>query len=132
MKACLRVGHQENEIGFRNALEDLPAITGGFTAAIGGLVADLAARILDGTQLAWALTERDHGSDLLASELAAAPVAGGFQLTGEKWLINNATRGTLLCLLVRTRPEGGPRGFSLLLADKRRLPADRWLNRLAG
>ncbi|MEI5527094.1 acyl-CoA dehydrogenase family protein [Streptomyces brasiliscabiei] len=55
---------------------------------------------------------------------STAPV--GFRVHGEKWPVNNATRAPLLCLLVRTRPEGGPRGFSLLLADKRRLPADRW------
>ncbi|MGX1476201.1 UNVERIFIED_CONTAM: alkylation response protein AidB-like acyl-CoA dehydrogenase [Streptomyces canus] len=90
---------------------------------------ELGADIIAGAPVAWGLTERGHGSDLLAGEMTATPEpgeSGGFRVTGEKWLINNATRGTLLCLLVRTRPEGGPRGFSLLLADKRRLPADRW------
>ncbi|MFK4085007.1 acyl-CoA dehydrogenase family protein [Kribbella sp. NPDC020789] len=88
--------------------------------------ADLAARILDGTQVAWALTEREHGSDLLASELAATPGAGGFQLTGEKWLINNATRGRLVAVLARTDPEGGPRGFGVLLVDKDQLAPGTW------
>ncbi|WP_327714939.1 acyl-CoA dehydrogenase family protein [Streptomyces sp. NBC_00490] len=86
----------------------------------------LGADIIAGAPVSWGLTERGHGSDLLAGEMTATPQPGGFRVHGEKWLINNATRGTLLCLLVRTRPEGGPRGFSLLLADKRRLPADRW------
>ncbi|MGW7201906.1 acyl-CoA dehydrogenase family protein [Streptomyces sp. NPDC054837] len=85
----------------------------------------LGADIIAGAPVSWGLTERGHGSDLLAGEMTATPEPGGFRVHGEKWLINNATRGTLLCLLVRTRPEGGPRGFSLLLADKRRLPADR-------
>ncbi|MEU5890666.1 acyl-CoA dehydrogenase family protein [Streptomyces sp. NPDC047461] len=85
----------------------------------------LGADIIAGAPVSWGLTERGHGSDLLAGEMTATPQPGGFRVHGEKWLINNATRGTLLCLLVRTRPEGGPRGFSLLLADKRRLPADR-------
>ncbi|MEV3914851.1 acyl-CoA dehydrogenase family protein [Streptomyces canus] len=87
---------------------------------------ELGADIIAGAPVSWGLTERGHGSDLLAGETTATPEPGGFRVNGEKWLINNATRGTLLCLLVRTRPEGGPRGFSLLLADKRRLPADRW------
>ncbi|MEU9918209.1 acyl-CoA dehydrogenase family protein [Streptomyces sp. NPDC051001] len=86
----------------------------------------LGADIIAGAPVSWGLTERGHGSDLLAGDMTATPQPGGFRVHGEKWLINNATRGTLLCLLVRTRPEGGPRGFSLLLADKRRLPADRW------
>ncbi|MFI0367301.1 acyl-CoA dehydrogenase family protein [Actinomadura sp. 1N219] len=91
-----------------------------------GQAAALGADIVAGRPVAWGLTERGHGSDLLASEVTAAETAGGYRVSGEKWLINNATRGTLACLLVRTRPEGGPRGFSLLLADKRRIPRDRY------
>ncbi|WP_433331280.1 acyl-CoA dehydrogenase family protein [Spirillospora sp. CA-294931] len=87
----------------------------------------LAADIIAGAPVSWGLTERGHGSDLLAGEMAATPEPdGGYRVQGEKWLINNATRSPLLCLLVRTRPEGGPRGFSLLLADKRDLPEGRW------
>ncbi|MFI0897340.1 acyl-CoA dehydrogenase family protein [Streptomyces sp. NPDC020983] len=73
-----------------------------------------------------ALTERAHGSDLLAGDVLAEPDAGGaagYLLTGEKWLINNATRGSLLSVLSRTDPAGGPRGYSVLLVDKRELPA---------
>ncbi|WP_329521026.1 acyl-CoA dehydrogenase family protein [Spirillospora sp. NBC_01491] len=86
----------------------------------------LGADIVAGAPVAWGLTERGHGSDLLAGTMAATTEAGGYRVQGEKWLINNATRGDLICLLVRTRPEGGPRGFSLLLVDKRRLPRDRY------
>ncbi|NUP42945.1 MAG: acyl-CoA dehydrogenase family protein, partial [Streptomyces sp.] len=71
-----------------------------------------------------ALTERAHGSDLLAGEVVAEPDgAAGYLVSGEKWLINNATRGTLLSVLSRTDPAGGPRGYSVLLVDKRTLPA---------
>ncbi|MGW9250397.1 acyl-CoA dehydrogenase family protein [Streptomyces badius] len=84
---------------------------------------EAAAAVLDGSVLSWALTERDHGSDLFASELTATPVPEGLRLDGEKWLINNATRGDRLCVLARTSPEGGARGFSVLLVDKRTLPA---------
>ncbi|MEU5956280.1 acyl-CoA dehydrogenase [Streptomyces sp. NPDC047525] len=80
--------------------------------------ARLGERIADGAVVSWGLTERDHGSDLLAGEVVAERTVGGYRLTGEKWLINNATRGHLVCVLARTSPDGGPRGFSLLLVDK--------------
>ena len=85
--------------------------------------ARLGAEVAGGIQVSWGLTERHHGSDLLAGELAAERTAGGWRVNGEKWLINNATRGHMICVLARTDPAGGPRGFSLLLVDKRRLPA---------
>ncbi|BBC31211.1 Oxidoreductase [Streptomyces graminofaciens] len=104
--------------------------------------ARLAERVRGGEAVCWGLTERDHGADLLASEFAAVAetdarvdadadadaVGGGWRLTGEKWLINNATRSTLACVLARTDPAGGGRGFSLFLVDKRRLPEGAWRN----
>ncbi|MGW1978118.1 acyl-CoA dehydrogenase family protein [Streptomyces sp. NPDC001889] len=82
----------------------------------------LAADIRAGVPVSLALTERAHGSDLLAGEVTGEPDgSGGWRLTGEKWLINNATRGDLLSVLTRTAPEGGPRGFTVLLVDKRTL-----------
>lgn len=81
----------------------------------------VAAAIERGRQLAFALTERAHGSDVLASETEARAVAGGYLLSGEKWLINNGTRAAILTLFARTDPAGGPRGFSLLLCEKDRL-----------
>jgi alkylation response protein AidB-like acyl-CoA dehydrogenase len=85
----------------------------------------LGTRITSGAVVSLALTERDHGSDVLAGELTATRLSAGagFRLTGEKWLINNATRADLVCVLARTDPAGGPRGFSLLLVDKHALPA---------
>lgn len=84
------------------------------------------AQVRAGLVVSWGLTERGHGSDLLAGELTATPVPGGYRLDGEKWLINNATRGDAICLLARTSPGGGARGYSLLFVDKRRLPADSY------
>ncbi|MER5266902.1 acyl-CoA dehydrogenase [Actinosynnema sp. NPDC002837] len=86
----------------------------------------LAADILDGAVVSWGLTERGHGGDLLAGGVRAEPTADGWRLTGEKWLINNATRGHLVCVLARTRPEGGARGFSLFLFDKRKADPRTW------
>jgi alkylation response protein AidB-like acyl-CoA dehydrogenase len=81
----------------------------------------LAQEIRAGRLVAWGLTERDHGSDLFACELAATSDDETWRLDGEKWLINNATRAELACVLARTSPRGGPLGFSLFLVDKRRL-----------
>ncbi|MDH6708279.1 alkylation response protein AidB-like acyl-CoA dehydrogenase [Kitasatospora sp. MAA19] len=47
--------------------------------------------------------------DLLAGEVLAEPRGDGYTLSGEKRLINNATRGDLLCVLARTAPEGSAR-----------------------
>jgi alkylation response protein AidB-like acyl-CoA dehydrogenase len=85
----------------------------------------LGARVRNRAVVSLGLTERAHGSDLLASDFAAlADPAGGFRLSGEKWLINNATRGELLCLLAVTGAERGPRSASLFLVDKHAVPRD--------
>ncbi|GAA3910480.1 acyl-CoA dehydrogenase [Streptomyces lacrimifluminis] len=82
----------------------------------------LAADIRAGVPVSLALTERAHGSDLLAGDVRGeADGAGGWRVSGEKWLINNATRGSLLSVLTRTAEDGGPRGFTVLLVDKRGL-----------
>ncbi|QNS06056.1 acyl-CoA dehydrogenase family protein [Streptomyces xanthii] len=85
----------------------------------------LGADIRAGVPVSLGLTERAHGSDLLAGEVRGEVSEqlpdGGWLVSGEKWLINNATRGSLLSLLTRTDPAGGPRGFSVLLVDKREL-----------
>ncbi len=64
--------------------------------------------------MSWGLTERAHGSDMLAGDVALEAGA----LTGTKWLINNATRGGAVVAIARTAPEGGPRGFDLVLVEK--------------
>jgi len=86
----------------------------------------LTGEILNGAIVSWGLTERGHGADLLACRVHAEPSGDDWSLTGEKWLINNATRGHLVCVLARTRPEGGPRGFSLFLFDKRKADPRTW------
>lgn len=82
--------------------------------------ADLLARhVLAGEPVAWGLTEPDGGSDLLSGSLTATRHGSGWHLSGRKWPVNNATRGNLLCVLARTDPAGGPRGFTVFLIDKR-------------
>jgi alkylation response protein AidB-like acyl-CoA dehydrogenase len=82
----------------------------------------LAERLLHGDRISLALTERNHGGDLLSMETEASSrreEKNAIFLTGEKWLINGATRNPLVSILARTGAGGGPRGFSLLLFDKR-------------
>ncbi|GAA2139646.1 acyl-CoA dehydrogenase [Kitasatospora kazusensis] len=89
--------------------------------------AALGADIRAGLPVSLGLTERAHGSDLLAGEVeGVAGPDGGYLVSGEKWLINNATRGSVLSLLTRTDPEAGPRGFSVLLVDKRTIPQESY------
>lgn len=83
-------------------------------------------RIRAGGVVAWGLTEPGHGSDLLAGELTATRTGDTWRLTGTKWTINNATRSDVICVLARTAPEGGNRGFGLFLVDKQALPADAY------
>ncbi|HXA84435.1 MAG TPA: acyl-CoA dehydrogenase [Candidatus Dormibacteraeota bacterium] len=79
----------------------------------------LAARLLRGQRVSLALTERDHGGDLLSYETSAHfNKEDRHLLYGEKWLINGATQNALVSVLARTEPNGGPRGFSLFLFDK--------------
>lgn len=84
--------------------------------------AALGRRVRDRAVVSLCLTERAHGSDLLSSEFAARRTGGGFLLDGEKWLINNASRGDVLCLLAATDTAGGPRSMSLFLVDRHALP----------
>ncbi|WP_333767292.1 acyl-CoA dehydrogenase family protein [Streptomyces sp. IBSBF 2435] len=72
-----------------------------------------------GTRLSWGLSERGHGSDLLANDMIAEKVDGGYLLTGGKWLIGNATRSDGMCVFARTGERGGPGGFSIFVLDKR-------------
>jgi alkylation response protein AidB-like acyl-CoA dehydrogenase len=75
-----------------------------------------------GLRLSWGLSERGHGSDLLANEMTAEKVPGGYLLTGGKWLIGNATRSDGMCVFARTGARGGPGGFSIFVLEKRRTP----------
>ncbi|MBU2665903.1 acyl-CoA dehydrogenase family protein [Actinoplanes bogorensis] len=86
----------------------------------------LAGTVLAGIPVCWALTEPGHGSDLMGGEVTAVRRDDGYRVDGTKWLINNATRAGVVCLLARTEAAGGPRGFTVVLADKRELPAEAY------
>jgi alkylation response protein AidB-like acyl-CoA dehydrogenase len=81
----------------------------------------LAKLIKDRKQVALGLTEKDHGSDISASDMIAEEVEDGYLLSGEKWLINNATRSQAMTLFAKTAPQAGPRSFSVFLVEKEML-----------
>jgi alkylation response protein AidB-like acyl-CoA dehydrogenase len=75
--------------------------------------------LLDGAHLgALALTEPGAGSDLLGG-LAARAVRDGddWLITGSKAWITNASKAPMIITLVRTDPDAGSRGFSMMLVD---------------
>ena len=74
--------------------------------------------------LSWGLSERAHGSDLLANEMRAEKVEGGYLLTGEKWLIGNATVGDKMSVFARTGERIGPAAFSVFVLEKWKTPAE--------
>jgi alkylation response protein AidB-like acyl-CoA dehydrogenase len=78
--------------------------------------------VCNGSIVSLALTESIHGSDLLANDFSAEPHQDGFSLNGEKWTINNATRGDLLSIFARTDKKGDSRGYSIFLVEKDKLP----------
>jgi alkylation response protein AidB-like acyl-CoA dehydrogenase len=76
-----------------------------------------------GARMAWGLSERHHGSDVLANEMRAEKVPGGYLLTGEKYLIGNATVADVVAVHARTHERGGPGDWSIFAVEKRRCPA---------
>ncbi|MCK8679983.1 acyl-CoA dehydrogenase family protein [Streptomyces lichenis] len=77
-----------------------------------------------GGGLSWGLSEREHGSDLVANEMTAVKVEGGWELTGEKWLIGNATVADTMVVHARTGKRNGPAAYSIFLVDKWTLAAE--------
>jgi len=66
----------------------------------------------------FAVSEREAGSDFLATTTRAEAADGGYRLTGEKWLIGNASRCSFVVALVRMQPA-----LSLLFIRPDQLPA---------
>ncbi|CAI0732432.1 Acyl-CoA dehydrogenase, short-chain specific [Serratia rubidaea] len=90
-------------------------------------IAQIRQALLAHEPLAWGLTERGRGADLMATQTTATRQASGWRLQGEKWLINNATRGHIITVLANTGDApGGARNLSVLLVDTRRLPPGCW------
>lgn len=68
-----------------------------------------------------AYSERAHGSDLVASDVRATKVPGGYLLNGEKWPINRATISGVSFVLAKIDDTGGARSLSLFMVEKSEL-----------
>jgi alkylation response protein AidB-like acyl-CoA dehydrogenase len=78
---------------------------------------DWAARLLRaGGAIGFALSEAEHGSDLLANTARLVPDGGGWRLTGEKWMVGLGRRCEALYLVARTG-ERGPAAFTAVLIN---------------
>lgn len=77
-----------------------------------------------GEFLSFALSEAEHGADVLASEVTARRVADGWEVDGTKWLINNA--GHAAAATVAARTGDGVRGLTLLLLARAPGDGGRW------
>lgn len=84
------------------------------------------ARILrGGDSLAFALSEREHGADVAATEVTAqATGAGDWRIDGTKWPINNA--GNAAGLTITARTGGGMRGLTLFFLESVGADPERW------
>jgi alkylation response protein AidB-like acyl-CoA dehydrogenase len=85
--------------------------------------ANLAEALRSGQLVCFAVSEADHGSDVLATETIAPRDGDELALTGVKWPVGNATRARFVTVFART---DGDAKFSLLLVDKERLAPESW------
>jgi alkylation response protein AidB-like acyl-CoA dehydrogenase len=88
--------------------------------------AKVADTVLAGDPVGWALSEPEHGADLLNGSCTATPTADGYRLDGVKWPINNATRANLLTVLARTGTRGNARDHSLFVFSKSEVARGTW------
>jgi alkylation response protein AidB-like acyl-CoA dehydrogenase len=73
-----------------------------------------------------ALTEKEHGSDILSNELAARAEGEQWRLNGSKWLINNGRMGRSATVLGRIERPGRSPEMALWWLRKEGEAAERW------
>ncbi|WP_110182262.1 acyl-CoA dehydrogenase family protein [Nocardioides solisilvae] len=62
-----------------------------------------------------AMTEPGTGSDLRGIKTSGVREEGGWRVNGAKTFITNGIQSDLVITVVRTDPEGGPQGFTLMV-----------------
>ena len=65
-----------------------------------------------------AMTEPGTGSDLRGIRTSGTRVDGGWVVNGAKTFITNGIHADLVITVVRTDPDGGSRGFSLMVVER--------------
>lgn len=97
-----------------NDLFAAPLVLGGTEAQKSRYLARIAH---DGALSAFALSEPEAGSDVLAMRTRATRNAGGWTLNGTKRWITNAGRADFYLVLAVTDPEAGARGISAFIVE---------------
>jgi alkylation response protein AidB-like acyl-CoA dehydrogenase len=80
-----------------------------------------------GDFLAFALSEREHGADVVAGEVTARPAQAGdgWRIDGTKWLINNA--GHAAAASVTARTGNGVRGLTIFFLLRAQADERQWV-----
>ncbi|MFI9815028.1 acyl-CoA dehydrogenase family protein [Saccharothrix variisporea] len=73
--------------------------------------------LAQGHAIGFALSEPEHGSDLLANGCLLEPHPDGFLLTGDKWMVGLGERARALVLVGRTGGRGAGAFTAVLLDD---------------
>ncbi|GIG21120.1 acyl-CoA dehydrogenase [Cellulomonas chitinilytica] len=84
----------------------------------------LAGLLRGGRFLSFALSEEEHGSDVLETGVTARRTASGWRVDGTKWSINNAGHASGATVTART--GDGVRGLTLFLLTRDRAGAGQW------
>jgi acyl-CoA dehydrogenase len=72
-----------------------------------------------------ALSEPDAGSDLKAIRTKARHEGGVYRINGQKTFITNGQTANLICVAVKTNPDAGAKGISLLMVETEKTPGMR-------
>ncbi|MFB7939397.1 acyl-CoA dehydrogenase, partial [Streptomyces sp. NPDC056049] len=123
------VFRRDASLGFGYGLNCFFAAVPVWTAGTGEQRRRTARLLLEGRRLAVARHEVAHGNGFVQDEFTASPApGGGFTLGGRKTAVANASRATGLLVFARTGEGAGGRSHSVLLLDRRDLPAGRLLD----
>lgn len=89
------------------------------------LRAEMLPRLIEGKlRTAIAYTEPESGSDAAGIRTRAVKDGGGYRVTGQKVYITNAHVADYLVVSVKTDPDAGRRGLSLLVVDTKAAGVD--------
>ncbi|MGW1212283.1 acyl-CoA dehydrogenase family protein [Streptomyces sp. NPDC002499] len=76
--------------------------------------------VQEGRTIAFALSEEQAGSDVLAGEARLDPTGDGYRLWGRKWLVGRGATADAVVVVARTA-ERGPAAFTAVLLGPREL-----------
>jgi len=75
-------------------------------------------RLVAGGFASFALTEPAAGSDVAGIRTTAKKLAGGYELSGSKIWISNASLASFFVVFAKTDPAGGHKGMSAFVVDR--------------